>query len=90
MQNKINYKKKFISTLQDIFKHYPSQTLGKIIDGAFGDYQNTFHLSEKEMCYAIEKYLTILEMDIEHLSDEQEIETLLEDTKHWFDESEEN
>ena len=90
MSKKTNYKKEFVYTLNQIFKQFPNESLGKIIDGAFGDYKNTFHISEKEMCYALEKYLNILEMDIEHLSSDQEIETLFEDTKHWFDEPEEN
>jgi hypothetical protein len=84
-----NYKKQFQTTLSLIFKEFPSLTIGQILDGAFAEYNNTYHLSEKETLYALDRFLSLKRLN-EDIIPNDELEEIIRDASHLFDEEEED
>ena len=61
---KINYKSKIIQTLKDLAKQYPAQTLSQHIGLATFDYPTIDALSDKELFFALEKYMCEKQLDM--------------------------
>ncbi len=85
MGRPINYKKKFIKLLEQLTQDYPEVGLGRHLDTALSDYGPLWTVSEKELCYAIEKYVSELEMDVQHIVPDEYVNEIIEDAKHLFD-----
>lgn len=64
MRKKDNYIK-CIDTLALLKKDYPNRTLGQHISTAFSDYGDIWGVPDKELLFALEKYVTELEYDLE-------------------------
>lgn len=85
-----NYKKKFVEVVDKLLKEYPEVPLGRHLDTALADYGILCNYSEKELCYAIEKYHNELDMDIQHIVPDEYVNEIVEDAKHLFDNKEED
>lgn len=82
---RIDYYKKTIKLLEELHRDHPEMRMGQHISTAFSDYPDVWHVSEKEIFYAIEKYNSQLELDIIHLAPEDYVNQIEEDGKHLFD-----
>ena len=81
---KRNNFKEFISLLEQLHKEYPTYSIGRHLSTAFDDYGDLFDVTDREMCFALEKYLSTLEMDNQVVSDEY-VYRIIEDGKHLLD-----
>jgi hypothetical protein len=88
MTKKSNYKKKFVEVVDKLLKEYPEVSLGRHLDTALADYGVLCNYSEKELCYAIEKYHNELDMDLQHIVPDDYVDKIVEDAKHLFDNKE--
>ena len=77
MSKKNNYEKA-LQVLQDLHKDFPTYNLGRHLSTALADYGDIWGLSDKELCFALTKYKTELEMDVPH-TDESEIDKIIKD-----------
>lgn len=80
-----DYKKKFIDLLHKLSKQYPAFGLGRHISTALSDYGDFWGIPDKELCFAIEKYMAELELDEENIASEDYVNQIVEDGKHLFD-----
>ncbi len=62
MSRKPNYANRAISLLQELKRKYPSCSVASHFLTATIDYK--YHISDKELCFALDKYMT--ELDLEH------------------------
>lgn len=85
MKRQINYKRKFLKLQEELFRDYPGAPIGRHLDIAFADYQPTSAYSEKELCYALEKYQTELSLDIQNVVTDDYVYRIQEDAEHLFD-----
>lgn len=83
-----NYYKKSIQLLEELYRKYPTQTLGQHISTAFSDYPDLWPVSHKEFYYALEKYNSQKELDILHIAPEDYVQKIVDDGAHLFDEGE--
>ena len=63
---KNQYYNEAIHLLQELKKTYPSLTLGQTLSSIVYEYGDVWGLSDKEFLFALEKYKTSLELDIQH------------------------
>ena len=84
-----DYGKKFIELLHQLKKKYPSFTHPRNIATAFADYGDFWGMSDKEACFALEKYLAELELDTQNIVSDTYVEDIIKDAEHLFDENEE-
>lgn len=82
---KPNYIKKFEKLLTELLKEHPELRIGQIFSLAFSSYNDTFHVSDKEMYYALEKYKTELDLDVQHVAPDEYVRQIQEDANHLFD-----
>lgn len=80
-----NYPRKFDKLLAEIRREHPELRTGQIFSLAFSSYNDTFHVSEKEMFYALEKYKTELDLDVQHVAPDEYVQQIQEDANHLFD-----
>jgi hypothetical protein len=71
--------RQFIKLLEQLHKEYPSYNMGKHLSTAFSEYGDLWGVSDKELCFAIEKYMT--QMEIGYFPD-ADIEKIIEDGKN--------
>ena len=81
----IVYFEKAQKILKDLKKNYPELSTARHITLAFSDYPDMFAISEKEFCFALEKYSAELELDI---VPNESIETIIASTEDLFTEIE--
>lgn len=86
---KINYYSKALRLLQELNKEYPSHGIGQHIDTALSDYGDFWGISDKEFCFALEKYQNELALDTQCIAPQDYVNRVVEDAKHLFDEREE-
>lgn len=86
MNKGIDYKSKFIELIKELSSSYPSYGLGKHLSTALADYGDFWSISDKELCFAIEKYKAELDLDIQHIVSDDYLKDILEDAEHLFDE----
>lgn len=60
-----NYYSECVKALITLKTLYPHQTLGQHISTATADYKDVWNMSDKEFLFAIEKYATELEFNLE-------------------------
>jgi hypothetical protein len=84
-----NYKNRFIELMSELSSAYPSYGLGRHLSTALSEYGDFWDISDKELCYAIEKYKTELDLDQIHVVSDEYLEDIIEDANHLFDNKEE-
>lgn len=78
------YFNEIISLLKELHKTYPEYNLGKHLSTAFDGYSDVWGASDKELLFALEKYKTELELDIPHITNEEELEKIIKDGMNLF------
>ncbi len=87
---KKNYINEFCNSVKELHKLYPTQCLGRHLDAALADYSSLFGVSDKELAFAMDKYLLTLEID--PIASEAEVDRIIREgsnlDKILFDENE--
>lgn len=89
MGRQLDYKKRFIEILHRLSKDYPTFGLGRHLSTALSDYGDFWGITDKELCFAMEKYETELALDVSAIAPEDFVKDIVEDAKHLFDNKEE-
>ena len=66
-----------LDELKELHKAHPSYNMGRHLSTALDGYGDIWGLSNKELLFALRKYRSQLEMDIDHTDDE--IEGIIKD-----------
>ena len=64
--------------LERLHKAHPTYNIGRHISTALDGYDDVWGVSDKEFLFALEKYELELNMDIDHI-DQEEIEEIIKD-----------
>lgn len=80
-----NYYKKALQILEELHRKHPELRLGQHLSTAFSDYPDLWHVSSKELFYALEKYSAQIELDILHIAPDEYVQKIVEDGEHLFD-----
>ena len=64
--------------LERLRKAHPTYNIGRHISTALDGYDDVWGVSDKEMLFALEKYELELNMDVDHI-DQEEIEKIIKD-----------
>jgi hypothetical protein len=67
-----------LHTLQELHKDFPTYNLGRHLATALDDYGDIWGMTDREMAYALNKYMAELELDVPH-TDESEIDKIIKD-----------
>lgn len=78
MSRKPNSYNAVIKILQELHSLYPTYNMGRHLSTALSDYGDVWGMTDKELLFALEKYKSQLEMDVQHV-DEAEIEQIMKD-----------
>jgi hypothetical protein len=78
-KRKPKHYKEILETLLELHKSYPSYSMGKHLSTALDEYGDVWGISDKEMLFALTKYKAQMEMDVEHETDEEEIQKIIND-----------
>lgn len=81
MSRKINYFNRAVKLLQELNSEYPSFEIGRHIDTAFSDYGSLWGISNKEFCFALEKYKAELELDSNNIVSDEYVEKIKKDAE---------
>lgn len=86
MKREKDYWKEFAKTFSEIHKQFPELRIGQVYSLAFSEYRDTFHTSDREMCYALNKHKTELELNVQDVAPEEYIDKIIEDANnHLFE-----
>jgi hypothetical protein len=72
MKRKPNYHKQIVSLLEELMKTYPEYNLGRHLSTALDGYGDVWGLTDKEFVFLLSKYKTRMELDIPHVTDDDE------------------
>lgn len=64
--------------LERLRKAHPTYNIGRHISTALDGYDDVWGVTDKEFLFALEKYELALNMDLDHI-DEEEIEAIIKD-----------
>ena len=64
--------------LENLHKAHPTYNIGRHISTALDGYDDIWGVTDKEFLFALEKYELELNMDIDHI-DQEEIEKIIKD-----------
>jgi hypothetical protein len=64
--------------LESLHKAHPTYNIGRHISTALDGYDDVWGVTDKEFLFALEKYELALNMDIDHI-DQEEIEKIIKD-----------
>lgn len=81
--------KKAIELMENLYVSHPHYTLGRHLSTALADYGDFWGITNKEFCFALEKYAAELELDGQEISSEAYVNNIVEDAKHLFENIEE-
>jgi hypothetical protein len=73
-----NYYRQVLQTLERLRKAHPTYNIGRHISTALDGYDDVWGVTDKEFLFALEKYELALNMDIDHI-DQEEIEKIIKD-----------
>jgi hypothetical protein len=73
--------RKIIEVLESLQKAHPTYNMGRHISTALDGYDDIWGITDKEFLFALEKYEMALNMDVDHV-DQEEIENILKDGMH--------
>jgi len=75
---KPNYHRKIIQLLERLHKAHPTYNIGRHLSTALDGYQDVWGVSDRELFLSLQKYEVSLNMDRDHI-DEEEIEEIIKD-----------
>ena len=75
---KPNYYRQILQILERLRKAHPTYNIGRHISTALDGYDDVWGVTDKEFLFALEKYELALNMDLDHI-DEEEIEAIIKD-----------
>jgi hypothetical protein len=64
--------------LESLYKAHPTYNIGRHISTALDGYDDIWGVTDKEFLFALEKYELELNMDVDHI-DQEEIEEIIKD-----------
>ena len=73
-----NHYRQIIRVLENLHKAHPTYNIGRHISTALDGYDDIWGVTDKEFLFALEKYELELNMDIDHI-DQEEIEKIIKD-----------
>jgi len=73
-----NYYRQILQILERLRKAHPTYNIGRHISTALDGYDDIWGVSDKEFLFALEKYELALNIDVDHV-DEEEIEKIIKD-----------
>jgi hypothetical protein len=78
MSRQPNYYRQIIHVLESLHKAHPTYNIGRHISTALDGYDDIWGVTDKEFLFALEKYELELNMDVDHI-DQEEIEQIIKD-----------
>ena len=91
MSRQPNYYRKILNVLESLRKAHPTYNIGRHISTALDGYDDIWGVTDKEFLFALEKYELELNMDVDHI-DQEEIDKIIKDgmnLERMFEEEEE-
>lgn len=82
-----------ISILIELKQLFPKYNLGRHLETALDEYKDVWGMTDKEFLYAISKYKAQLTIDVPHIKESSEIESIIKDAMNldmMFQEDEED
>lgn len=73
-----NHYRQIIRVLENLHKAHPTYNIGRHISTALDGYDDIWGVTDKEFLFALEKYELELNMDVDHI-DQEEIEEIIKD-----------
>jgi hypothetical protein len=73
-----NYYRQIIRVLEKLHKAHPTYNMGRHISTALDGYDDVWGVTDKEFLFALEKYELALNMDVDHI-DQEEIDKIIKD-----------
>ena len=73
-----NYYRQILQILERLHKAHPTYNIGRHISTALDGYDDIWGVSDKEFLFALEKYELELNMDVDHI-DQEEIDEIIKD-----------
>ena len=73
-----NHYRQIIHGLESLHKAHPTYNIGRHISTALDGYDDIWGVTDKEFLFALEKYELELNMDVDHI-DQEEIEKIIKD-----------
>ena len=73
-----NYYRQIIHVLESLHKAHPTYNIGRHISTALDGYDDIWGVTDKEFLFALEKYELELNMDVDHI-DQEEIDEIIKD-----------
>lgn len=77
MKRKPNYQKQILALIEDLYKTYPTYSVGMHLSTALDGYGDVWGMTDKEFVFLLDKYKTRMELDIPHIADEAELDKIL-------------
>lgn len=87
MSRPINYKKRWLKIMEELFKAYPNISPCQHIEIAYADYRSIGSISEQEQLHALETYQLEADLDIQNLATDDYVYRIQQDAEHMFDET---
>ena len=78
MAKKPNYYRQIIQALERLQKAHPTYNIGRHLSTALDGYSDLWGVEDREFLFALQKYEIELNMDVNHI-DEEEIEDIIKD-----------
>jgi hypothetical protein len=79
MSRKPNYYNQSITILQDLHRLYPNWNMGRHIATALDGYGDVWGITDKELVFLLDKYKTRMDIDIEHTTDQDELDKIIKE-----------
>jgi hypothetical protein len=73
-----SYYRQIIHILEKLHKAHPTYNMGRHISTALDGYDDVWGVTDKEFLFALEKYELALNMDVDHI-DQEEIDKIIKD-----------
>jgi len=73
-----NYYRQILQILERLRKAHPIYNIGRHISTALDGYDDVWGVTDKEFLFALEKYELELNMDVDHI-DQEEIDEIIKD-----------
>jgi hypothetical protein len=78
MSKKPNYYNQAIHALQDLHKLYPEYNMGRHLATALDGYGDVWGVTDRELVFALSKYISQLDMDIPR-TDAEELDRIIKE-----------
>jgi hypothetical protein len=78
MSKKPNYYRQILQILERLRKAHPTYNIGRHISTALDGYDDVWGVTDREFLFALEKYELALNIDVDHI-DQEEIDKIIKD-----------